>query len=1619
MHTGLIKFISVKNLLKKTVATFLFAFGFLFNASAVYTVNFDGVGEVKGGYAVGNVTLSGISWSLDSVLIGTTAGTDKFNGIRSARFINRGIMTMLADKAGGAGTITLNHAVYGADASSTWMLEVSNDGGATWTAYTSPTITTSTAGLVSQSFTVNASGNVRVRISKLSGSTARINIDDISITDYVFGNTTTCGAIPGAPFCITGATGATFNVNFTSIGVFTATNDYTAQLSDGAGSFTIPTNIGVLSTSANAGTISVTIPAGTPSGVGYKIQIISSSPASTVMTPSAAFSIYLNTPEVSGLSGAAGNAMVNVTWTNPLGCFDQVLIVAQPISSIVATPVGTVYTANSVYGSGTPFGSGFVVYYGVGTAVSVTSLTNATLYYFKAFVVKAGVWSLGIEVSATPNIVVAGDYETRSPLAAGNWNINTTWEKWNGAAWVACAAGDFPGFGLGAGVVGTSNATVRTGTTVTLTASAVNTAIKGLTVQSGAKLFANNAANRYITIYGDVLNNGTIGNGATLDGISFNIEGTNSTVSGPGAFDLSRIRKNFSTNSVSNLILAPTLLNLHWSAASGTALYNGTSTPSAIGTFNVTINVNSVVNIVLNGGTSGNVSINNTAGVGSCDGTFTVNGTLNIPGVLYGSTSYNTAGKSSNWVIGPTGIIRCNTIQCAASGTAGFNFTIQNGGRLILDNNSTLGAQDPFPGWSLANNTYTLQPGSIVEYADNAAAGNSQVVNPNLTYSNLVISGASDKTVAATLTVNQDLTILAGQLQPSANTISLGGDWNDYTTAGFAEATSKVIFRGTILETIYSAGGENFYNVDVSNSVGVALANDITIAHVLDMTTTGKMIFGLAQHIVTLSDMSAGSDAFHGSGSAFMDLTNANHYLYIGSQNASYSGGFNAGAQSFVVYYRNNAINGLGVGGGDQNLMMNIVYANLSMIGTDNKFTNDNFTVNVDAFVDGPFTVMHATVISKTMTLGGNFTLSGGATMDNDCCDDMTLLTQFNTSELFDANFQTIKCYDLLSTKTTGGILLSNGATTLDIKDDMIINYTGAAAFVDNTNTIKVGDDVEIGNNFANFNFTGTLEFTGIGANTDIHLSDLTGAGVPLAVFKNITVNTGVQAGILRIVEMMPTTGNQIYTITGNVLIVQGTNGGVMDANANKLIVGGNWTTYDQSGFTETGSKVTFNGSSLQAISANVFEQFDSLVINNTSTGVQMNAPVKTNILTLQTGEFNLNGNRITILTPLATAVTGGSNNSYVKSETAVGTPLLATNPSIMEWDMATNTGSHVFPFGVSGTYIPLTFNKLSATSSNIEIATRATTPDNKPWDDVSNVAAVNNMLSGSVGGDGSIPVVIDRWWDIFSSLSGILADVTFSYRASENTLSAPTAALAAQNWDGSFWLPPVCSSCNSGVVVGTGTVAVSNASITSMPWVLSGQSTPLPVELISFTAEKISDNDNVLCRWVTASEINNNYFDVEAATENGSRDLEYKFIGRINGSGNSTTVKEYSLTDTHTGKVGNYYYRLKQVDYDGKASYSNVVVVNFTNGKSLNLVAVAPNPFSNHTSVQIYISEKGNLQTRIVDVFGSKVSSRTFSIVKGLFSFDPEESATLTTGVYFIELVFNEERVISRLVKE
>ena len=136
----------------------------------------------KTAYAAASVALGTGSWNMDDALIGTSA-SDVLTGTRSARIRNSGKITMLFDRTTGAGTVTIHHAVFGTDASGTWGLFSSQNGGTTWT-QVSTTRTASGSTFATATFTVNLSGTIRFEIRKLDGGTNRINIDDIAITDF-------------------------------------------------------------------------------------------------------------------------------------------------------------------------------------------------------------------------------------------------------------------------------------------------------------------------------------------------------------------------------------------------------------------------------------------------------------------------------------------------------------------------------------------------------------------------------------------------------------------------------------------------------------------------------------------------------------------------------------------------------------------------------------------------------------------------------------------------------------------------------------------------------------------------------------------------------------------------------------------------------------------------------------------------------------------------------------------------------------------------------------------------------------------------------------------------------------------------------------------------------------------------------------------------------------------------------------------------------------------------------------------------------------------------------------------------------------------------------------------
>src|SRR6185295_3969886 len=135
----------------------------------------------KTAYAAGNVTLGSGSWFMDDALTGNLS-TDRKTGAFSARIRNTGLLHMNFNKTG-AGTVSIQHAVFGTDGSSTWQLWSSTNNVSTWT-QVGATVTTSSTTLQTATFTVNNANAIRFEIRKVSGGANRINVDNVQIGDF-------------------------------------------------------------------------------------------------------------------------------------------------------------------------------------------------------------------------------------------------------------------------------------------------------------------------------------------------------------------------------------------------------------------------------------------------------------------------------------------------------------------------------------------------------------------------------------------------------------------------------------------------------------------------------------------------------------------------------------------------------------------------------------------------------------------------------------------------------------------------------------------------------------------------------------------------------------------------------------------------------------------------------------------------------------------------------------------------------------------------------------------------------------------------------------------------------------------------------------------------------------------------------------------------------------------------------------------------------------------------------------------------------------------------------------------------------------------------------------------
>jgi hypothetical protein len=202
--------------------------------------------------------------------------------------------------------------------------------------------------------------------------------------------------------------------------------------------------------------------------------------------------------------------------------------------------------------------------------------------------------------------------------------------------------------------------------------------------------------------------------------------------------------------------------------------------------------------------------------------------------------------------------------------------------------------------------------------------------------------------------------------------------------------------------------------------------------------------------------------------------------------------------------------------------------------------------------------------------------------------------------------------------------------------------------------------------------------------------------------------------------------------------------------------------------------------------------------------------------------------------------------------------------------------------------------------------------------------------------------------------------------------------------------------------------------------WLNNGgfdKNTPLPAELISFTARKKNGKD-VLAEWTTASENNVNRFEIEVAKGNtGYQQNQFIKSGELRSQGNSVLEQRYQFTDLEPGKSGVYYYRLKIVDNDGAFKFSPIRPVVFDEEIKWQ---VFPNPSSGIFNLAYQASDGEGITVKLYDVTGKTVK-QYYLTANGFvqkLSIDLHEQG-FANGLYLLEATAGNKRQSFRLVKQ
>ena len=854
----------------------------------------------------------------------------------------------------------------------------------------------------------------------------------------------------------------------------------------------------------------------------------------------------------------------------------------------------------------------------------------------------------------------------------------------------------------------------------------------------------------------------------------------------------------------------------------------------------------------------------------------------------------------------------------------------------------------------------------------------------------------------------------------------------------------SVTIIGSAASRIITIGGNIGTDFTIASGATLTLGSNlsITMASTTNSDISGSFIintgstFNISNTLTINIVYSTGSITNSGT------ITGATTIKLIFSSNSTYIHSQNGGAIPTASWFNGSNCNITGV---TNSIPSGITSQSLSNLTWNCASQSSDLYFGTTFTIGGDFTITNTNShklgnesggSSRTLTVSGNMIINGGSFNNNSFSGDGSETATLNigrnltvSSGTFDlcSGGYTYSILNLSGNYTqNGGVLTYSsqyGATNVSVNFNgslkQIFNQS-AGIFtsskinfnINNSDSLQLASDISLGSGSTMTIASGGLLIFGTGSTDQTNSFNAKGLGsFVLSSGGNISItSTSGISSLGTALGNVLTTGGRTFNTSANYIYIgdaaQYTGNGLITCNnltlnnSNGLTLSGNvivnGTCYMTLGSLNLNGKTLFYGASgilcynsistVQTTSSSewpVINGPSNITLNNTNANRVVNLHADrtiTNTLTLTSGVLTLGASTLTLGTSASdiSTIVGCSSLSYID----------ASGIGVVKFYHKTTPKTYLFPVGDASNYAPLSFY-----SGTLTFAAGAYT-----------TLKLKSIPQPNMGTQSSY---LKRYWTL--SQSGITANSSHKFNISYTYVATDVVGTESN-------IIPYLYSSSAWTTAGSINVSTKTLTwngVSSFGDFTGVASNPLPIDLLTFIGKYYYGSTYLT--WVTASEINNNYFEIQRSLDADN----FEFVGTVLGAGNSIENLNYNYFDDLNKfniKQNIIYYRLKQIDFDGKSSLSKIISITKDDSSS---DFDFQQPFINDNCIYSTISNinGGLINVELLDLIGRIIHKETINTTEPNYNLKLNIENLLKGSVYFLRVNDNRTSIVKKFI--